>query len=200
MKTLGLILMAIRYCIFWTLSWLLTLLTWFLAPALALPCFVTIKNEREWLVKGLRWFQSFDNPLDEWWMAKPNNYCDNGKCTWLNWDFTKPFHRYLGRMFWLYRNPAYGFAQFVFGWGLTLKCGYSIVAKQGLWDSGTNNYLLVIYEDKKACIFNRYAFQLKLQYFFRGKRYLRINAGWKAHAGFNKLMLATHISPFRTWE
>lgn len=41
------------------------LLTWLLASILAL-CYTTDDNGREWLIRPLRWFQTHDNPVDEW--------------------------------------------------------------------------------------------------------------------------------------
>lgn len=176
--------MLARWPILCPISCALTLLTWVLAPILALPIFVTKDADgREWLIKPLRWFQSFDHPLDEWrvdkyWKA----------CTWLKWDWSKATHRYLARYFWLCRNPAYGFAQFLFG--IEPK-GLKTVYAYGKWDSDSSNYELTLFDN---------CFHLTAQWFFYKKRYLRINIGWKEHTPFKKWMLATHINPFRVWS
>ena len=171
----------LRWILSYPLAQATTFLTWLLAPLLAL-C-VTEIDGREWLIKPLRWFQTFDAPLDEW---RCGTYYKN--CNWLKWDFTKPTHRYLARVFWLYRNPAYGFAQYPLG----INAGRLLsVTYHGKWDNGSNNREFTRWEN---------AFNFRAQWFFYGKRYLRINIGWKAHHGFSRLMLATHISPFRTYH
>lgn len=163
------------------ISWSLSLLTYFLAPLLAM-CITTIDG-REWLVKPLRWFQSFDHPVDEWYRDKYWRACN-----WLEWDFTKAIHRYLGRYFWLCRNPAYGFAQFLFG---ITPTGARTVRGYGKWDSGSNNYELTTFDN---------CFHFTAQWFFYKNHFLRVNIGWKEHTPFTRWMLATHISPFRTWK
>ena len=51
------------------------------------------------LPSWLKWFQTFDNDLDAGQRAGNTNF---------NW-------RYLNRVFWLYRNSAYGFDYYPFG-------------------------------------------------------------------------------------
>lgn len=64
---------------------------------------------REFLIKPLRMFQSFDAPLDEWWYA---DYQTDG---WIKTHYTQEDYdskwwlRYICRILWLCRNPAYGF-------------------------------------------------------------------------------------------
>ena len=43
----------------------LVLTSYLLAPLIALPVFVRVVDGREYLVRWLYWFQTFDNPLDE---------------------------------------------------------------------------------------------------------------------------------------
>ena len=157
------------------------LLTWILAPLLAL-CYTTIEG-REWLILPLRWFQTHDNPLDEW---RVGGYYKH--CTWLDWDFTKPFHRYLARYFWLCRNPAYGFAQLV---GITPKGDMRTIWDKGAWDSATTNYHLTTWDN---------CFHYRAQLYIHKNHYIRINVGYKPHAGFSKYMIAGHFNPFRTWH
>lgn len=157
------------------------LITWLLAPLLAL-CY-TVIDGREWLITPLRWFQTHDNPLDEW---RIGGYYKN--CNWVNWDFTKPFHRYLARYFWLCRNPAYGFAQLV---GIVPKGEFKTIYDIGTWDSATTNYHFVKSDN---------CFQYRAQFYFYKNHYLRLNLGWKEHAGFSKFMITGNINPFRTWK
>ena len=157
-------------------------LTWFLAPLLAL-CYITDAQGREWLILPLRWFQTHDNPVDEW---RVGNYYKN--CNWVNWDFNKPFHRYLARYFWLCRNPAYGFAQLV---GIVPIGQMTTCFDVGIWDSATTNYHLVKWDN---------CFHYRAQLYFYKNHYLRLNLGWKAHAGFSKFMITGNINPCRTWK
>ncbi len=53
----------------------------------------------------LKWFQPFDSSLDEAWRG---GYLDP------SWGIS-PFKRYLARVYWLYRNPAYGFDYWALG-------------------------------------------------------------------------------------
>lgn len=172
----------LRYIPSLILSVISVLATWLLAPLLAL-CYTKDVQGREWLITPLRWFQTHDNPVDEW---RVGNYCKN--CHWVNWDFTKPFHRYLARYFWLCRNPAYGFAQLL---GVVPRGEMLTHFSVGTWDSATTNYHLTTWDN---------CFQYRAQLYFYKTHYLRLNLGWKGHAGFTKYMLASHISPFRTWK
>ncbi|MDE3023316.1 MAG: hypothetical protein KGI54_15955 [Pseudomonadota bacterium] len=57
------------------------------------------------LPKWLKWFQTFDATCDEAW---------KGGYIAASWGST-PFRRYLARVYWLYRNPAYGWDYWPFG-------------------------------------------------------------------------------------
>lgn len=57
------------------------------------------------LPRWIKWFQPFDSSLDEGWKG---GYLDP------SWGAT-PFKRYLARVYWLYRNPSYGFDYWLFG-------------------------------------------------------------------------------------
>ncbi len=53
----------------------------------------------------LKWFHSFDASLNEAW---------EGGYLAPSWG-ASPFKRYLARVYWLYRNPVYGFDYWLFG-------------------------------------------------------------------------------------
>jgi hypothetical protein len=169
----------LRWGVCFPVSWFFTFLTWFFSPVLALPQFVTIdKNNREQLVKWLHWFQTFDAPLDEW---RVGTYWQS--CNWLKWDWTKPTHRYLARLFWLCRNPAYGFGQFPLGLD---PVGTPVVTtKEGTWDSGSDNKELTTWDN---------GFTYRGQKFFYKNIMFRVYIGWKHHGGYDRYMLATHFS------
>ena len=174
--------MYLQWLISWPFSWLATLATWVLAPILALPLFITKIDGREWLIPQVRYFQTHDAPVDEWYRS---TYWKS--CNWLTWDFTKATHRYLARYFWMCRNPAYGFAYHVLGVKPTQD--KVVTGSVGKWDSGVSNWEFTDWGS---------AFNFRAQWFFTTNFYLRINIGWKQHTGFAKVMLATFIM-IRKW-
>lgn len=86
-----------------------------LAPIISLPPFVVRREEseitgypslypgkpREFLIRPLRWLQTHDAPLDEYYYA---GYY-KGK-----WTERFKTNKYIMRICWLWRNPAYGIA------------------------------------------------------------------------------------------
>lgn len=91
----------------------LVLSSYILAPIIALPIFVRKEGNKEYLVKYLYWFQTFDNPVNEGYLG---NY---GLHEWVN-RFrptyeTSGFSRYMFRIYWMWRNSVYGFARNLFG-------------------------------------------------------------------------------------
>lgn len=91
--------MIIKWILLLPVSWFANFVAILLSPILALPCFVTIINGREWLIPQLSWFQTIDNPVDEGLVG----------------GYFKTKNHYLARLYWLIRNPAYGFGQTVLG-------------------------------------------------------------------------------------
>jgi hypothetical protein len=176
--------MTVRWLLLFPLSIALTFFAWIIAPVLALRPLVTVINGREWLISPLRYFQTHDAPVDEWRFGGYWKSCD-----WLPWQFNKSRHRYLARYFWLCRNPVYGFNHYVFG--IVPKLLPAVTGSTAKWDTGLSNWEYTDWGN---------AFNFRAQWFFYGAHYLRINIGWKSHKGFNRLMLATHISPFRKWK
>lgn len=69
------------------------------------PIVVLFANDDGWLppYPPFKWFQTFDASLDTGWQ--------DGKWTGI-WDGR---YRYLARVRWLYRNPAYGWSYYVLG-------------------------------------------------------------------------------------
>lgn len=161
------------WCLYAPISWLLVGITWLIAPILAIDRFVVIESGREWLIKPLRLFQTLDHPLDHW------NYGGYG--------YVKS--KYLARLLWLWRNPAYGFNQTC----LSIKpIGTKQVRSKGKWDSDTSNITLILFDN---------CFQIYGQLYYFKRFYLRLNIGWK-DTGFERRTLATHLpfNPFRVWK
>jgi len=85
------------------LSVFFTLLTWILAPILA----VLVKSDGN-LPKYLYWFQTFDNPVTAG---------ENEPFNWLMSPYS--YTPYWAKVMWLWRNPAYGFDMFLLGASFT---------------------------------------------------------------------------------
>ena len=196
--------MYIRWILSVPFSWAIVLITWILSPILALPSFSSrdLTTGREWLIKPLSWFSTFDNPLDEWWFGEYYKSCSwFGLKNKTDEDYlNNSWIRYVSRLFWICRNPGSGFQQHLFGWTGSSTTTSEVKYKVGQWDSSSTNYSLVVYTNPEASVFGKNAFYYTAQYFFYKNHYLRINIGWKPHAGYDDLMLATFISPFRTWN
>lgn len=200
----NLILMFWKYTIFSQYSLLLVILSWVLSPILALPLFVGKEDwkgqQREFLIKELRYFQTYDNPVDEWWLHRKYMQGLWGE-KYTRQDFqNSEWLRYRARIEWLIRNPASGFFEHLFGYS---KAGMKTVFRKncGTWDSGKSNYEVWVVENDLG----QYAFNLKFQWFFYGRHFVRCWVGWKlvranrSEAEPN-IMLALHLNPFRTWK
>jgi hypothetical protein len=129
MSRVSLALAMLRYIPYSLASICAVLLTWSLAPLLALTAFATedTTTRQGNLPTWLRWFQTHDFPLDEIW--RPSTPAELWRIDGLfigNFrtftgktppDFrASAWLRYLARVFWLWRNPAYGFRAQVLGY------------------------------------------------------------------------------------
>ena len=101
---------------------------------------VFFADEYGQLPKCLKWWQTYDNPLDVEWMVtegkvpkfarydfkrhyeyhyedKGDNYMKPGYVKLLDPNFTlwERFQRYVCRLYWIYRNSNYGFSYYVNG-------------------------------------------------------------------------------------
>ena len=134
---------------------------------------------RYYLWDWLSWFQTFDNPIDEYYWgdyedAKDISIGEYEESGWL---------RYKMRCKWLRRNAAYGFNLSVLGY--TPKNATVIVTqwrqfKVTFWFEGNS---------KKA-------FQIQGNLFITKSLYLNINVGWKAHKQVQRLMFAGRLLQF----
>lgn len=67
-------------------------------------------SEDGWLPRWLYWFQTPDADLDRGFRDGNGDSIENSFVHWLYFKF-----RYVRRVFWLYRNSAYGFSYYVIG-------------------------------------------------------------------------------------
>lgn len=177
-------------------------LTLLLAPIFALPFFVVIRDEseaigysspspdkkREFLIKPLRWAQTHDAPLDEYYYE---GYY-KGK-----WTERLKSNKWFMRMCWLWRNPAYGVAH---------KLGYDqrgmVLTKNrdemSLRDSGTKNisYYTAINEKGKKGVMYFAQFPYP---FIKGKC-LELYLGYKLTRKDpdKRCMIAVRVKPFKS--
>lgn len=211
MNRVSLAVAVLRYLPYALASICAVLLTWSLAPLLALTAFATEdKTTRQGnLPTWLRWFQTHDFPLDEVW--RPSTPAELWRIDGLfigNFrtfvgktpaDFhASAWLRYLARVFWLWRNPAYGFRAQVLGYPVRNMAIVHASTHGAAWGSGSNSWVITIAERPSADLFSRSAFHVRGQLFYwRGaSRYVRINVGWKLVMP-DIAMVATHVHPIR---
>ena len=155
-----------------------------LNPVVAL--FVTERDGREYLVKPLYWFQTHDNPVDEYWYGgyfSDSFFTYVKNATQAQYDNSR-FLRYVCRLFWLWRNCAYGFSYNLFGRDLI------------------NPETMTEHGDEKHGLWWRYtdrvnSWQWKAHIPVGLGLRMDINIGWKTHKGFNRAMYADRICAFR---
>lgn len=162
------------------LHWLSFLLIYFAALIICvivtpfLPAFATKDGK---LPKWLKWFDTPDNSLDgdSGWKEKHS--------LWVKvlpeWTQT-----YVARVFWLYRNPLYGFSISVLG-------------------APKDKFRQPILEGKGFDVKGTYKSHYWMVYFMRDdhvkKRRFKVYIGWKLKAeGFEKYQFAFLINPFQT--
>lgn len=139
----------------------------------------------------LRWMQTHDNSIDALWQ-QPRHMERYTTLRGVNpeWCRQSPLLRWYCRMLWLIRNPAYGLANF-FGYETGGNPG-KVIAERGQWDGGATNWKVTVWPG---------AWQIKAQIFYPRTRYfLRVYIGWKSVSGMPRMMMATHINPFRKFH
>ena len=140
-----------------------TLLAYLVAPIL--PLFA---NEEGWLPRWLWWFQTPDNPLDgdEGFIKEHTPYkgsVGKGK-------------RYINRMYWLWRNPAYAFDWTVLAFTPDDSTEISIKGTRPLGgDLSKNGWYLATCKNKEGIK----AWQLYITYHWNSTHSTKINCGWK---------------------
>lgn len=194
--------MNIGYLVLSILRWLLyapvgvcaNIVVWLTCWLLPVFSFFTDDGQ---LPRCLRWAQTHDNSLDSLWAGSEGaKHRANNSYPWLyqysNEQIAQSYIlRYLARMFWLIRNPAYGFAHDVLGF--SDRNAERIYGRE--YYGGTK----YVYDSGRGW-WNRYAWTYRRDIPLFGKRYLRIYIGFKAVSTYEtspNLILATHINPFR---
>jgi hypothetical protein len=151
----------------------------------------TLTFDREYLIKPLRWFQTHDNAVDEWWWGefnKDSHFKYLREATQEDYD-NSWWIRYLCRVHWMYRNNAYGFMYNIFGRPREELSWSKEVGKEksgGFWF-----YLQVFPKSWKL--------EAQIPYPYTN-RYTSVNIGWKAHKGFDKFMYANRVFNLRSYD
>lgn len=194
----------IRWILYLPLALFFTVLGHILAPLVALCVtrrlhMTTVKRldkrkviiARDFIIKPLYWFQTFDNAADEYWYGKYNEDAPwpfhflRGK-TQAEYDESR-WIRYCCRLLWLERNCAYGFMQFLLG-----RPGgdWELFHEKGKEDAGYWRLLTK----------RRYSFQLEMHVPLGFGYYNSVNIGWKPHKGFDRVMYAHRFIGLRSYD
>lgn len=206
---------------------IMAILTWFLSPIIALPIFVYREEEsvvtgypsqfpgklREHIVPWLKGFSTFDDCADaHWYSGRTRQMSFFGWKPFINMtdeDFeANGFVRYLSRIFWLCRNPAYGFAHML-GFDQTgivkgnrvYKSKIKTIRDEShLWDTGYGNMSLFTATNKSG----ERAFLFEYQMYWFGTQWcLELVLGYKIpwkNDRANKAMVASRIIPAKRYD
>ena len=196
--------MYVQWLIILIPAFLIELLAWLVTPIVAL--FVKNSEEkitsssidapmiREQLQHYVYWFQTHDNPVDEYWYGgyyKESFFPYVKKMTQEKYDDSK-VARYVMRMLWMFRNTAYGIHYAIFSKperGTPIKVySHGVFRQDRFW------YFLKIYEN------NSFHFKghLPLLPIIKGSNIFNdFNLGWKAHKEVEKCLYANRIIGIR---
>lgn len=196
--------LGLLWLTFFPVNLFFSLLGYVLAPLVALPWFVrqelrTDKAKvlgpgeftllRDQLVTPLYWFQTHDNAVDEYWYggyALESLFPPLRAATQRDYD-ASPRLRYVCRLFWLWRNCAYGFSYNLLGRALIQR---EVVTEVGDKDKGR----WTRYTDRGN------SFQYRAHRPLVWRIYADINIGWKTHDGFPRAMYANRFFSLRLFE
>jgi len=148
---------------------------------------------REFLIKPLRIWQSEDAPIDEYYWA---NYEPNG---WFQKVFREHYEssvvvRWLYRVMWLYRNPAYGFGNLL-GYDSTGMYFTTEHDNGHLWHKGRTNSSWWVARNS----YGETGWCYHLQWHFYKRRCLEIYIGYKLLADGRKKSVAVRFNPFKQY-
>lgn len=167
--------MYLKWALFAPISLVMNILTWILAPFLALLSMATGPV----LPWGLWIFHTHDDDLDGGQHQK-------------GWPPATGVSLWWQRTCWMYRNPSYGFDAYVLGFGDPTKITEQHIS--GVWDSGKAAEFYCMNNGTNY-------FSLRKQVPLGGKRYIKIWIGWKHNDnGTGRHMFVVDFNPFKTVE
>lgn len=206
LKLLGSILLYIPKAL---LVIILKILTMILAPVLALPIFVRFRDEtsvtgypsqfpnklRAFLIKPLMGFQTQDDCLDAFWYSTKYKNSWMAKYNQIDFD-TKWWLRYCNYVAWLWRNPAYQFADWL-GW---YNKDHVILKKRdqdNLWKTGIPNFSYWLVKNGRGGV--SFAVQGQLYYYKQYCIEYNLGYGFKRFEPDDRCMLNIRIIPWRKY-
>lgn len=176
--SLGLFIAILRYLLILPISWAATLLAYLFAPIAALPIFVRLGiTGREYLVWLWQWLTTHDAPVDSFFIdAYFSRSVLLGRFT-REQILASAFLRYVGRVMWIWRNPAYYIKHHYLGFDTT-----------GTTDAYTKGVRLGTQTNERGQVGFLYE---------RRFRYLHIQFGWKLYRSDpdGKRMYAFRVKP-----
>ncbi len=196
---------VLKFILFYPLSLFAALFTWAFGWLIAMPYRMEYREDtvkyfnkqvkgfsREYLLGCFKWFGTHDNAADEWFWG-----CYWRDTWWAGWLDTSHYYNkyygwlihYLCRVFWLYRNPAYGFAYAKLGF--ERETGYTEKINFYRDDNSLTWYETTVTTNPNG----KKAFKVKGYFYLTKTFYFDVNIGWKAHDSFNRLMFAGRAVP-----
>lgn len=148
---------------------------------------VQVTMPRTYLQKWCRWFQTHDNAVDEYWygvFTEDSSFKFLREATQEQYD-NSAFLRYVCRVFWMWRNCAYGFLYNWFG-----RPYSDVLNTKQVGDKAEGFYWKFTQRDS--------SFQFECKLPLNIERYISINIGWKVHKGFPVVMYANRILSIHT--
>lgn len=148
---------------------------------------------REFLIKPFRIWQTLDAPVDEYYWAE---YEMDGRLQKYGRKYylSSSIIRWMYRIAWLWRNPAYGFGEKL-GWDGT---GMQILSSYGsddLWYSGKSSCSYWTAINAKG----QRAFYVQIRLYWYKNRCLDILAGYKLFSDPTVKYVAVRFNPFRKY-
>lgn len=159
--------------------------------------YVTKENGREKLLPIFHWMTTHDTPVDTWWVAGYLN-----QRHWLHSKFDQEYYdthwwlRYVSRVFWIFRNPAYVVAH---------ALGYDqkgmIVTKHkdegDKWDTGEPNMSYWTAINEKGQI----GWMFEWQWYYYKSYCIEVYIGWKLYRKDpdQRCMMVSRIIPWKSY-
>jgi hypothetical protein len=180
----------LKWVLLFPASIIMTAAGYVLAPIL--PAFA---SEDGWLPDYLDWFQTYDNPLDGDYGFKTIHAPFKG-------DNLSYWQKYINRVFWLWRNPVYGFDKDVIGVTIPDSFHWTRTRLYGEKDitgdlSPSGWYFAVLRDESGEGKSETIAWQLYIVHHWNDSHTTKINLGWKVWSAPDS---CSYASTFNIWK
>lgn len=173
---LNTILSIVKWVVCTPIIWASKGLALILAPIASLPWFINVDAKgREHLVGAWKWISTHDTPVDAYaygslgrehkLLREFDTETPSNNAEWL---------KYINRVLWIWRNPAYVVADY-FGFD---QRGMKFLYQRdegSLWDSGHPNFSFYLAQNSSGSV----GWMLEWQWYFYKQRCLEVYLGWK---------------------